>query len=128
MLSRGDLRSFIFNLARSPKVTPVVGVETRPGCDGSLPSVRVCLMAPKIARSEVPREARPPAQPLPFVLDEEFRHHGLPPAEVASIEVSCGVTLVPGVARQRSPTTTRSSSLRPEVITRKSPINWPNCT
>src|SRR5207253_1431327 len=62
------------------------------------------------------------------MLDEKFRHHGLAPAELASIEVSCGVTLVPGVARQSSPTTTRSSGFRPEVMTRKVPSSWPSCT
>ena len=55
------------------------------------------------------------------VLDEEFRYHGLAPVAVGSIVVSCGVTLVPGLARHRSPTTTRSSGLRPDAMTRSAP-------
>ena len=70
------------------------------------------------------------------MLDKEFRHHGFgPPAavpgepvDVVSNVVNCGVTLVPGLARHRSPTTTRSSSLSPEVMTREAPISCPNCT
>ena len=64
------------------------------------------------------------------MLDKEFRNHccapGLADPVTASIVVGCGTTLVPGVARHKSPTTTRSSGCRPEVTTRSPPINDPN--
>ncbi len=66
------------------------------------------------------------------MLDKELRDHCCDPAPVvpatASMVVGFGVTLVPGVARHKSPTTIRSSGVRPEVTTRSPPINEPSLT
>ncbi len=66
------------------------------------------------------------------MLDKEFRDHFCDPGPAdpvtASMVVGCGVTLVPGVARHKSPTTTRSSGARPEVTTRSAPISDPSWT
>ena len=72
------------------------------------------------------------------VLDEKLRDHCCAPGAAgaaapadpitAFMLVGCGVTLVPGVARHSSPTTTRSTGFSPEVMTRSAPTSSPNCT
>jgi hypothetical protein len=66
------------------------------------------------------------------MFDKEFRDHWLDPGPAdpvaASIVVGCGTILVPGVARHKSPTTTRSSGFKPEVTTCNPPIVGPSWT
>src|SRR5262249_42863105 len=62
-------------------------------------------------------------------LYEELGDHCTTPSDAAAVNVFiCGSIFCPGTAVSKPETTTRSSALMPEVITRSSPTSWPIST